>query len=269
MLNFNEEAMYHIGLTPSQGAEYAILTGDPGRVESIARRLDGAAFVASNREYASWAGTLDGERVLVVSHGIGGPSTAICVEELARCGVRTLIRVGTCGGMALSVKGGDLVIANAAIRQEGTSREYLPLAFPAVSDFAVTAALADAAAALCGTAGERTAHVGVVQCKDSFYGQHSPEDSPVSYELKNQWQAWLRAGCLASEMESAALYAVAAARGLRAGCVLHVLWNQERAAAGLPDRKDTDTAEAALAAIGAVRRLIAAGKTGEGEERRG
>lgn len=263
MLNFNEEAMYHIGLTPSQGAEYAILTGDPGRVESIARRLDEAAFVASNREYTSWAGTLDGERVLVVSHGIGGPSTAICVEELARCGVRTLIRVGTCGGMALSVKGGDLVIANAAIRQEGTSREYLPLAFPAVSDFAVTAALADAAAALCGTAGERTAHVGVVQCKDSFYGQHSPEDSPVSYELKNQWQAWLRAGCLASEMESAALYAVAAARGLRAGCVLHVLWNQERAAAGLSDRKDTDTAAAALAAIGAVRRLIAAEKDGE------
>lgn len=264
MLNFNEEAMYHIGMNPSQGAEYAILTGDPGRVESIARRLDGAAFVAGNREYTSWAGTLGGERVLVVSHGIGGPSTAICVEELARCGVRTLIRVGTCGGMALSVKGGDLVVANAAIRQEGTSREYLPLAFPAVSDFAVTAALEDAAEeALRETEDGRAVHVGVVQCKDSFYGQHSPEDSPVCYELKNQWQAWLRAGCLASEMESAALYAVAAARGLRAGCVLHVLWNQERAAAGLPDRKDADTSAAALAAIGAVRRLITAEKAGK------
>ena len=166
--------------------------------------------------------------------------------------------------MALSVKGGDLVVANAAIRQEGTSREYLPLAFPAVSDFAVTAALADAAEeALRGTGDGRTVHIGVVQCKDSFYGQHSPEDSPVSYELKNQWQAWLRAGCLASEMESAALYAVAAARGLRAGCVLHVLWNQERSAAGLPDRKNADTSAAALAAIGAVRRLITAEKAGK------
>ena len=165
---------------------------------------------------------------------------------------------------ALSVKGGDLVVANAAIRQEGTSREYLPLAFPAVSDFAVTAALADAAEeALRGTGDGRTVHIGVVQCKDSFYGQHSPEDSPVSYELKNQWQAWLRAGCLASEMESAALYAVAAARGLRAGCVLHVLWNQERSAAGLPDRKNADTSAAALAAIGAVRRLITAEKAGK------
>ncbi len=257
MMNFNENRMFHIGLAPSQGAKYAILTGDPGRVESIARRLEGAAFLASNREYTSWAGTLEGERVLVISHGIGGPSTAICVEELSRCGVKTLIRVGTCGGMALPVKGGDLVVANAAIRQEGTSREYLPLAFPAVSDFTVTAALRDAAA---GTG--RAVHVGVVQCKDSFYGQHSPEDSPVSYELKNQWQAWLRGGCLASEMESAALYIVATAKGLRAGCVLHVLWNQERQAAGLDNPRDEDTSGAAKAAIGALRRLIRAEKEG-------
>lgn len=252
-MNVNGQRMYHIGLAPSQGAEFVILTGDPGRVESIARRLENPAFLAENREYTSWAGTLDGERVLVISHGIGGPSTAICVEELYRCGAKTLIRVGTCGGMALPVKGGDLVVANAAIRQEGTSREYLPLAFPAVSDFAVTAALRDAAIET-----GKAVHVGVVQCKDSFYGQHSPEDSPVSYQLKNQWQAWLRAGCLASEMESAALYAVAAARGLRAGCVLHVLWNQEREAAGLDNPRDEDTSRAVQAALGAIRRLIRA-----------
>ncbi len=249
--------MYHIGLRPSDGAAYAILTGDPGRVESIARRLEGAAFLASNREYTSWAGELEGERVLVISHGIGGPSTAICVEELCRCGAQVLIRVGTCGGMALPVRGGDLVVANAAIRQEGTSQEYLPLAFPAVSDFAVTAALREA-----GAETGRTVHVGVVQCKDSFYGQHDPDGSPVSCRLKEQWQAWLRGGCLASEMESAALYAVASARGLRAGCILHVLWNQEREAAGLDNPRDEDTSSAAQAAVGAIRRLIRAGRSG-------
>ena len=127
MMNFNEERMYHIGLMPSDGAEFAIVTGDPGRVERIARLLDEPAFVASNREYTTWEGKLEGQRVLVTSHGIGGPSTAICIEELYRCGVRTVIRVGTCGGMALQVCGGDVVVATAAIRAEGTSREYLPI----------------------------------------------------------------------------------------------------------------------------------------------
>ena len=257
MMNFNDQRLYHIGLTPSQGAAYAVLTGDPGRVESIARHLEGAAFLCANREYTSWAGTLEGERVLVISHGIGGPSTAICAEELCRCGVKTLIRVGTCGGMALSVRGGDLVVANAAIRQEGTSQEYLPLAFPAVSAFEVTAALREAAA---GTG--QTVHTGVVQCKDSFYGQHDPDGSPVASALKAQWRAWLRGGCLASEMESAALYTVAAARGMRAGCLLHVLWNQEREAAGLDNPRDEDTAPAAAAAVEAIRRLICAGRAG-------
>ena len=253
MMNFNEQQMYHIGLTPSQGASTAIITGDPGRVESIARLLDDPCFVAQNREYTTWAGTLCGERVLVTSHGIGGPSTAICVEELYRCGVRTVIRVGTCGGMAQSVLGGDVVIASAAIRAEGTSREYLPIEFPAVADHAVTTALLDGAKALgC------TAHVGVVQCKDSFYGQHDPDASPVSYQLNTRWQSWLRGGCLASEMESATLYIVAASLGMRAGCVLHVVWNQEREKAGLSNPRGENTETAAKTAINAVKLLITA-----------
>ena len=142
MMDLGSREMYHIGLRPEQGAAYALLTGDPGRVEAVAARLEDPAFVCANREYTTWAGRLEGERVLVTSHGIGGPSTAICVEELARCGVRTMIRVGTCGGMRLDVLGGDLVVATAAIRQEGTSREYLPVEFPAAADFRVTAALA-------------------------------------------------------------------------------------------------------------------------------
>ncbi len=250
-LKFNEQAMFHIGLKPEQGAEYAILTGDPGRVEKIAGLLDQSEFVASKREYTTWAGNISGKRVLVTSHGIGGPSTAICAEELSACGVHTMIRVGTCGGMAQSVCPGDLVIANAAIRQEGTSQEYLPIAFPAVSDYCVTTALSQAARHT-----EKAVHVGVVQCKDSFYGQHSPEESPVSFQLQNQWQAWLRGGCLASEMESAALFIVAAARGLHAGCILHVIWNQEREAAGLPNTPVHDTSSAAITAVEAIKILM-------------
>ena len=251
MMDFNREKLFHIGLTPGQGAAYAIITGDPGRVESIARRLNGARFEAQNREFTTWSGQIDAERVLVTSHGIGGPSTAICVEELARCGVKTLIRVGTCGGMALTVQGGDVVVATGAIRMEGTSREYLPVEFPAVADFTVTGALA-AAARKWGA----TVHVGVVQCKDSFYGQHSPEDSPVSWQLENAWSAWIKGACLASEMESAALFIVAGKLRVRAGACFLVMANQEREKLGLENPVVHDTDMAVRTAVGAVRNLI-------------
>ncbi len=251
MMNFNEERMYHIGLTVAQGAKYAIITGDPNRVESIAGWLENPSFVAQNREYTSWTGTLAGERVLVISHGIGGPSTAICLEELRRCGVSTVIRVGTCGGMAKQVIGGDVVVATGAIRAEGTSREYLPIEFPAVADFAVSNALVEAAKEQ-----GYTVHAGVVHCKDSFYGQHSPESSPVFYDLQNKWESWLRGGCLASEMESATLYTVAASLGMRAGCVLHVVWNQEREKAQMSNPKSESTVSAAKTAINAMKALI-------------
>ncbi len=257
MMNFNAQKMFHIGLVPAQGAEYALLTGDPGRVEGIARRLDNPTFVASNREFTTWAGELAGKRLLVTSHGIGGPSTAICVEELVKCGVRVFIRVGTCGGMHRQVRGGDLVVASAAVRQEGTSREYLPIEFPAAADFGVTRALADGAARL-----GYTAHTGVVQCKDSFYGQHDPDASPVAPQLHYQWQAWLRGGCLASEMESAALFIVAASLGVRAGCVLTALWNQEREKAGLDNPRCEDNGPAIETALEAFRTLMAEGTPG-------
>lgn len=245
----NEEIMYHIGLKRTDGARSAIICGDPGRVEGIARLMDDPVFVASNREYTSWAASIDGERVLVISHGIGGPSTAICIEELNLIGTQNIIRVGTCGGMAMDVKAGDIVIAQASIRAEGTSREYLPIEFPAVADFGITRVLADAAAD-----GVHPYHIGVVHCKDSFYGQHSPELMPVSGELLTKWKAWLGGGCLASEMETATLYTVAAALGMRAGCVLRAVWNQERADKGIVDPDDNDKLSAARVAIEALRR---------------
>ena len=250
-MNFNNDSMYHIGLRPSDSARAAIICGDPGRVEKIARLMDEPKFVASKREYTTWSAKVDGERVLVVSHGIGGPSTAICIEELHMIGVDTLIRVGTCGGMNMEVKTGDLVIAQAAIRAEGTSREYLPVEYPAVADFGVTMALREAA-----ITANRPNHVGVVHCKDSFYGQHSPERMPVCDELASKWKAWLRGGCLASEMETAALFTVSATLEMHAGCVLRAVWNQERVNAGITDPDDGDELSAARCAILAVKSLL-------------
>ena len=145
------------------------------------------------------------------------------MEELHNIGADTFIRVGTCGGIELDVRSGDVVVATGAIRFEHTSREYAPIEYPAVANFEVTTALVQAARAL----GKRT-QVGVVQCKDAFYGQHSPERMPVSYELLNKWEAWKRLHVKASEMESAALFVVADALNCRCGSCFHVVWNQER-----------------------------------------
>jgi uridine phosphorylase len=189
-----------------------------------------------------------------MSTGMGGPSTAIAIEELYKTGVRNFIRIGTCGGMALPVTGGDIVIATGALRMEGTTREYVPLEFPAVANLDVTNALVEAAKKL----GQRW-HTGIVQCKDSFYGQHSPDRMPSGYELKDKWEAWIKAGCLASEMESSTLYIVSQILGARAGCVLNVVWNQEREKAGMSNPHCHDTEAAIKTAVEAARILIERG----------
>lgn len=228
-----------------------ILPGDPKRCEKIAQYFDNPVLIADNREYVTYTGTLDGVKVSVTSTGIGGPSAAIAMEELKRCGADTFLRVGTCGGMQLEVKGGDLVIATGAIRAEGTSKEYAPIEYPAVADFDIALAMRQAAASL-----GFTAHLGVVQCKDSFYGQHEPEVKPVSYELLNKWEAWIRCGCLASEMESAALFVVGSCLKVRVGTVLLTIANQERAKAGLENEQVHDTSGAIRTAVEAIRLLI-------------
>lgn len=246
------ELNYHVACPPGSVGGYCILPGDPGRVEKIAAFLENAEKVAENREYVTYTGTIAGEKVSVCSTGIGGPSTAIAVEELASLGAHTFVRIGTSGGINMKVRAGDLVIASAAIRQEGTALHYAPLEYPAAASFEVTTALADAAVNL-----GATRHVGVVQAKDSFYGQHSPERSPVSYELLAKWEAWKRLGVLASEMESATLFVVADALGLRAGSVFNVVWNQERKAAGITDETDChDTTLAIHCAVEAIRLMI-------------
>lgn len=253
MINYSETEgkLYHTQVGKGDVGRYVILPGDPKRCKKIAEYLEDAKLIADSREYITYTGYLNQEKVSVTSTGIGGPSAAIAMEELVMARADTFVRIGTCGGMDLDVMGGDLVIASGAIRMEGTSKEYAPVEFPAVPDFAVTNALAAAADAL-----KKTYHIGVVQCKDSFFGQHSPETKPVGYELMDKWEAWMRLGCKASEMESAALFVVASYLKVRAGSVFLALANQERAKRGLDNPVVHDTEEAIQVAVEAIRRLI-------------
>lgn len=242
---------YHTGVGKGNVGKYVILPGDPKRCVKIAAHFDNPVLVADNREYVTYTGTLDGIKVSVTSTGIGGPSAAIAIDELSKCGADTFIRVGTCGGMQDEVMGGDIVIASGAIRMEGTSREFAPIEYPAVSDVEVMNALINSAKSL-----KNRYHVGVVQCKDSFFGQHEPDIMPVSYELQNKWEAWLRMGCLASEMESAALFIAGSFLRVRVGSCFLVVANQERAKKNLPNEHVHDTETAISVAVEAMRLLI-------------
>ena len=222
---------YHIHCNKGDVGRYVFLPGDPGRCQSIASYFDNPIHIGMNREYNIYTGTMLGQKVSVCSTGIGGPSASIAMDVLP----------------------GDVVVATGAIRYEHTSLEYAPIEFPAVPDFDVTAALKAASESL----GYRT-HTGVVQCKDSFYGQHSPEKSPVYYDLLQKWESWKRLGVKASEMESAALFVVAAALGVRCGSCFHAVWNQEREKAGLAMPMTEDTTGAVKVGIEAMKRIIAA-----------
>jgi len=249
---------YHIHCAPGDVGRYCILPGDPGRVGAIAALFDEAHPVAQNREFTTWTGTLSGQTVSVCSTGIGGPSASIAMEELVRCGADTFIRTGTCGGIDLAVQSGDIVVATGAVRYEHTSREYAPIEFPAVPDFTVANCLVQATRNL-----GLPLHTGIVQCKDSFYGQHSPEKSPVWYELQNKWDSWKRLGVKASEMESAALFVVASALRVRCGSCFHVVWNQEREKAGLDQKMSEDTTASVAVAVEALKLLIALDRENE------
>ena len=245
------ELQFHIKCKKGDVGRYVILCGDPARCEKIAMLFDDYKFVGFNREYKIYTGSLSGEKVSVCSTGIGGPSSAIAMEELHNIGADTFIRCGTCGGISLDVKAGDIVIATGAIRYEHTSVEYVPIEYPAVSDFDVTYALGRVA-----RKEGANVHLGIVQCKDSFYGQHSPGTKPVHYELNQKWDAWRRMGVLASEMESAALFTVADYLGCRCGSVFHVIWNQERDNAGIGEPMSEDNSMAVRVAVEGLRKMI-------------
>jgi uridine phosphorylase len=212
------ERQYHIECGPGEVGQYVLLPGDPGRVPLIASFLERAEKVAQHREYTTYTGWLDGEMVSVTSTGIGGPSTAIAVEELVNLGAHTFVRVGTSGLMQPFMQSGDLVVVTGAVREEGTARHYMPLAFPAVGDIDVADCLRQA----CRAAGLRH-HVGLSHSKDSFYGEVEPERMPLADELKTLWKGWVMGGVLCSEMEAATLFVVASVLGKRAGGLMLAL----------------------------------------------
>jgi uridine phosphorylase len=228
-MNNKETVQYHIQLKSGDVGRYVLLPGDPGRCESIAAFFDDPLPVAKNREYTSFTGTLEGEMVSVVSTGIGCPSAAIAVEELIRIGADTFIRVGTSGGIQPGTKTGDLAIVTGAIRDEGTTRQYLPLEFPAVADIDVVLALREAAIKL-----GLPFRVGVTQSKDSFYGEVEAKRMPIADDLRKRWKAWADGGAICSEMEAAAIFILSSINRVRAGGVMMMVATGE----GLPDSEE-------------------------------
>lgn len=212
-----ERMQYHIRVKPGEVARCVLLPGDPSRAEKIASRFDEAREIASNREFRTFTGRVGKTPISVTSTGIGCPSAAIAVEELSRCGADTFIRVGTSGAVNRKLKTGDLVIANAAVREEGTSSQYVPLGYPAVADLEVTNALVKAARRL-----KVKFHIGPSISKDAFYSEE-PKTIPLGKRAKEDWGVWERAGVLATEMECSVIYTICSIRGLRGGGVLAVI----------------------------------------------
>jgi uridine phosphorylase len=184
---------------------YAIVCGDPFRAEAIARKLDNVRELAFSREYRTFIGEASGVAITVVSHGVGSPGAAVCFEELIKGGVTTLIRVGTAGSYSADVPPGSLVVSTAAVREDGLTRQLVPLGFPAVADSDVVQALFEAASETDGLVKK-----GITVTLDAFF--QGVEEFPH--------QKYKRAGALAVEMEISALYVIASLRGVRAGAIV-------------------------------------------------
>jgi uridine phosphorylase len=214
-----EDVQYHLEVTEGDVAPSVLLPGDPERVEKITETWDDHSVVAEHREYRTATGTHEGTPISVTSTGIGSPSAAIAVEELARVGADTLIRVGSCGAIQPETDVGDLIITTGAVRQEGTSTEYVREDYPAVADHAVVAALAAAAEEL-----GYDYHLGLTASTDSFYAGQSREgfEGFLARDAEADIEELKRAGVLNFEMEASAILTLAGIYGLRAGAVCTV-----------------------------------------------
>lgn len=213
------------GLRPGDVPPAVLLCGDPARVDRIARRWTEVRSLAAVREFRVAAGVHRGLPVAAASTGVGAPGTAIVVEELAKVGATTFVRVGNSGGLALALELGDLVVTTAAVRDDGTSKSYVRPEYPAAADWRVVGALAAAARA----SGARW-HAGVTWSLDAFYARNAvlaADGSLASMHFRSYWTAahesairdMQAAGVLNCEMEAGALLTLASLFGLRAGCL--------------------------------------------------
>jgi uridine phosphorylase len=208
---------YHIKCGKSDVARYVLLPGDPARVKVIASLWDESRKVAENRQYVTYTGKVKDVEISTTSTGIGGPSVAIAVEELARCGADTFIRVGTCGGTRTTQKVGDVAIATGAVRWEGTSRQYVLPEYPAFSAPEIVLALMEAAE-LTGV----NYHVGITKTSDNFYSNMGFGGYRQSW-MKDIEKDFSRANVISAEMEAATIFTLANLYGLRAGCICSII----------------------------------------------
>ncbi|HPY74413.1 MAG TPA: uridine phosphorylase [Planctomycetota bacterium] len=215
-----DEKQYHIQLKKGDIGKYVLLPGDPGRVPLIASYFDEAHEVAFNREYRTFTGKVAGIPVSVTSTGIGCPSAAIAVEELIKIGAEVFIRIGTAGALQPEIKLGDVVITTAAVREEGTTHQYVPASYPAVADLDVTWALKKAAEKL-----GLPHHCGISHCKDAFFIESEKDSQPLPIEEHNKalWKAWERSNVLSTSMEAAAIFVISSIRKVKAGEVVAII----------------------------------------------
>lgn len=219
----SDRRAFHLNIRAAdlQGATIALVPGDPGRVEKIAAYLEKPQVIGQSREFKSAIGTHQGRTIAVISTGIGGPSTSICVEELAQMGVRTFIRIGTTGAIQEKIQLGDAIVTQAAVRMDGASHHFAPLEYPATADFFVTRALVDAASHL-----KARVHVGITASSDTFYPGQERYDTysgRVRQSLRGSMKEWQALQVLNYEMESATLFTMGASMGLRTGMVAAVI----------------------------------------------
>lgn len=250
----SDRSVYHLALSGSQieGATVALLPGDPGRVEAIARTspLTDPRRLASKREFHTWLAHAAGQPVLVTSTGIGGPSTSIAVDELAQIGIRTFVRVGTTGAIQPDIDVGTVVVTTGAIRLDGASTHYAPIEYPAVAHHEVVTALLSAARAL-----GVPARAGVTCTADTFYPGQERADSFTGYvprRFQGATEEWRRLGVLNYEMEAATLLTLASVMGVRAGCVAGVVVNRTRSEHVTPDDLERGERNAVSVAVRAV-----------------
>ncbi len=242
---------YHINVSKKdiENSKYSLICGDPGRVPRISALLDDSKEISFNREYRVHLGYLNDQPLIVSSMGIGCPSTAIGVEEFGQLGVTTIIRVGTSGILSKKVKLGDIVSATGAIRDEGTSHQYIDGAFPAVASVDVVLALRQAAHNLNLSS---FYHEGIIHSKDAFYAE-TPSMIP-DQTIKDRWKSWIEAGALVTEMECSTIFVISQIRGWRAGGIMAAIGDTE---AGEPivDHKKGQK-EAIAVAIEATKLLL-------------
>lgn len=250
--------VFHLGLTKAmlKGAKIAIVPGDPARSERIAKKMEKPEFLASTREFTSWLGYLDGEPVVVCSTGIGGPSVSICVEELAQLGVRTFLRIGTTGAIQPHINVGDILVTTGAVRLDGASRHFAPLEYPAVANFECTNALYAAAQGL-----GITPYVGITASSDTFYPGQERYDTftgKIYPAMQGKLKQWQELNVMNFEMESATLFTMCSALGLRAGMVAGVIVN--RTQQEIPNEATIHDTEhkAVSVVVEAARRLVKA-----------